>query len=390
MKAIIAGGGIGGLTAALALTRVGVEAEVFERAAELREVGAGIALAENALQVLDLLGLGAAVRAEGFAGIPGLLRTPSGRTLAEVKPDATSAGITGAVVIHRSELLALLAGQVGLGRIHTGFELEGFEQAADGVTVRFGNGEAVKGDVLIGADGVRSRVSAQLFGTRKIRYAGYSAWRAVTEFAAAEKWGIGETWGRGCRFGIAPMSRGRVYWYATRNCPEGGQATAKDRESLLRLFNGWHEPVEDVIRATPAEAILRNDLGDMDPLTHWTQGRVCLLGDAAHPMTPNLGQGACQAIEDAVVLAVCLKSASTVNEGLAAYQRRRIPRTREIVLGSRRVGQLGQWENGLLCRVRDTLMRITPKGIAASQAAALIGFDLLDTDEKKTLDRSLN
>ncbi|HYL84941.1 MAG TPA: FAD-dependent monooxygenase [Candidatus Angelobacter sp.] len=383
MQVIVIGGGIGGLTATIALRRAGIEAHAYERAPALREVGAGISLWANALHALDELGLANAIRPHVLSELHAGLRTWRGAVLSSAASnELTKRFAVPIAVMHRADLLAVLAGQVSSQQLHFDHECTGFVQDAAGVTARFTNGKVVRGDVLIGADGLRSVVRAQLFGDQPPRYAGYTAWRAIvptthTGIASCESWGPGQ------RFGIIPLGDGRVYWYATKNLPEGqrdepGQA----KQNLLRLFRGWHDPVEALIQATDESAILRNDIYDRDPLPRWSENRVTLLGDAAHPMTPNLGQGGCQAIEDAVVLAACLANSHQVDSALRRYQDRRIPRTSAIVLQSRRIGEIGQWENLLLCFLRNAAIRAVPSRIKARQIASVAVYEALTEAER--------
>jgi 2-polyprenyl-6-methoxyphenol hydroxylase-like FAD-dependent oxidoreductase len=383
VKAIVIGGGIGGLTVAIALTRVGIDAQVYERAPVLREVGAGIGLSGNALRVLDGLGLGTAVRSQSIEGIQGGLRNIKGNILFAIPADEFTRQLGVVAVLHRAELLALLTQQVDPGRIHLGREFVGLEQDDKGVTARFENGETAHGHVLVGADGVKSAVRTQLIGERPPRYAGYTAWRSVVESDHSRNLNIIETWGRGRRFGIVPMSCGRIYWFATNNAPEGERDPAgRSRQILSNLFRGWHEPIEALIESANEDSILRNDIYDLDPLQRWVHDRVALLGDAAHPMTPNLGQGACQAIEDAVVLAACLCKSERVDSALAEYQRRRVPRASQFVLRSRLLGSVAQCSNPVLCWMRDTATRLTPRWVAARQLKSPLGFDLLTPSER--------
>jgi 2-polyprenyl-6-methoxyphenol hydroxylase-like FAD-dependent oxidoreductase len=290
-------------------------------------------------------------------------------------------------VMHRADLLAVLASHVSPQQQHLDHECIGFVQDAAGVTARFTNGEVVRGDVLIGADGLRSVVRAQLFGDAPARYAGYTAWRAVVRF---DHPGIVpcESWGRGRRFGIVPMGDGRVYWYATQNAAEGGRdSVGQAKQNLAQLFRGWHDPVEALIESTGDSAILRNDIYDREPLPRWSENRVTLLGDAAHPMTPNLGQGGCQAIEDAVVLAACLARSDHVDSGLRDYQDRRIPRTSGIVLQSRRIGEMAQWENPLLCFMRNVTVRAVPSRMKARQIASVAIYEALTEAERALFSR---
>jgi 2-polyprenyl-6-methoxyphenol hydroxylase-like FAD-dependent oxidoreductase len=357
-KALVIGGGIGGLACAVALRRVGWETDVFERAPELTEVGAGLSLWRNALAALDRIGLLESLRALGVEGQTGAFRTPSGETLLAMKA-ATTDTASGRIILllHRAELLDVLHRAAGLEDVRLGARCIGLEQVAAAVTARFEDGGEARGDLLVGADGLRSTVRSALFGPVPPRYGGYTAWRALTRFDHA-RLTPGETWGRGRRFGQWGMTAGRVYWYATESAPEGqGDPTEGRKQGLLNLFRGWHEPVEELIEATDEQAILRNDVYDRPALRRWSVGRATLLGDAAHPMTPDMGQGACQAIEDAVVLADCLSRCAEVAEALRSYESRRIPRTRRVVRESRQAGMIAQWSNPVMCRFREAMLR---------------------------------
>ena len=383
-EVLIIGGGIGGLTAAIACGRLGIDAHVYERAPVLREVGAGIALSAAAVGVLDTLGLGSAVREQCSERLQGGLKNARGDTLFAISQDQFSRQLGSVAVLHRAELLSMLTREIDPARIHLGCECVGFAQNGEGVTARFANGESAQGDVLIGADGLKSAIRAALLGDLRPRYAGYTAWRAVVDWDGVRTLDIVETWGCGRRFGMVPMSRGRIYWFATHNTPEGQRdPPGESREILSRLFRGWHDPIEALIAAAPESAILRNDIYDLDPLSQWVRDRVALLGDAAHPMTPNLGQGACQAIEDAAVLAACLHAHDNVAPALLEYQRRRVPRASQFVKRSRSLGIVAQCENPLLCWVRDTATRLTPQWVATRQLRSTLGGEILTPAESR-------
>src|SRR6266566_3493767 len=315
----IIGGGIGGLAAASALQRQGIQVAVFERNPELREIGAGLTLWANGVQVLRQLGL-----ADALARVSAPLThfecwSWRGKRLGRMRLDAMER-LVGApnIGIHRAELLRL----------------------------------------LVGADGLHSVIREQLLGKQPPRYSGYTCWRGVAVFEDQHvSPGISsETWGRGLRFGMLPIGNGRVFWYATHNCPAGGQDRAGEwKANLLRLFQGWREPIEQLIAATDEGAILRNDIFDRRPVRHWGNGPVTLLGDAAHPPTPNLGQGACQALEDALVLADCLADQREPVAALRAYEGSRMKRSAAIIEQSYLFGKIGQWEHPLLCSLRDGL-----------------------------------
>jgi 2-polyprenyl-6-methoxyphenol hydroxylase-like FAD-dependent oxidoreductase len=383
MKAIIIGGGIGGLTAAIALETAGIEAHVYERASCLGEVGAGISLWANAINALDQLGLTSSIRPRLLSQVHSDVRTWRGELLSSLASDGLTGGNGVTVgVMHRAELLAALISHLNPGRIHLDHECTGFTQDAMGVEAQFANRKSSNGDLLIGADGLRSVVRSQLFGDIPPRYAGYTGWRAVVDFKRFTLVPC-ESWGRGRRFGAIPMNDGRVYWYATNNAPERERdAPGKIKQNLMQLFRGWHDSIEALIEAADESAILRNDIYDREPLSRWTENRVTLLGDAAHPMTPNLGQGGCQAIEDAVVLAACLRASTAVESGLLRYQDRRIPRTSRIALTSRRLGEIAQLENPLLCFTRNMVVRATPTWATARQVKSVVSYAPLSEQEQ--------
>jgi 2-polyprenyl-6-methoxyphenol hydroxylase-like FAD-dependent oxidoreductase len=375
MRVLIVGAGIGGLTAAIALRRKGLEVEVYERAAELTDVGAGISLWPNALKALYQLGMQPALEALSFVSAEGALRTSRGAVLSRTtaREFVTRLGLP-VMVFHRAELLTVLVAAAHDVPIHRGHECHLVEQDAARVTARFANGGQASGDVLVGADGLRSIVRQQVAVPGELRYSGYTAWRGIasvdtTALAAGESIGCGQ------RFGLAPIAGGRVYWYATANRPEGQRdPPGRTKVTLGAMFASWHSPIPSVIAATDEGAILRNDIYDRDPAGRWGSGRITLLGDAAHPMTPNLGQGACQAIEDGLVLARALGRGEDAEPSLRRYEAERMPRTRFVVTASRRVGQMFQMESPALCRVRDVMMRLMPPALTYRSLTRLAAY----------------
>ena len=264
---------------------------------------------------------------------------------------------------------------LGADHINVGYECTGFDHHDDAVGVRFSNGEDVEGDFLIGADGIQSVVRAQIHGPEGPRFAGYTAWRAVATFEMEPE--ISESWGHGRRFGIVPIGNGRVYWFATKNALEGELESANRRkQELQKLFEGWHQPIEALIDATDSDLILRNDVYDRVPLkVAWGEGLVTLLDDAAHPTTPNLGQGACQAIEDAIVLAGIFRGSASVEAALRKYEGQRRARTAYITNLSWRLGKMSQWENPTASWLRNTFLRAVPLSIQRRQLAKVLKFD---------------
>lgn len=373
LRAVIVGAGIGGLTAAIALRRLGIEVVVYERTAYPRPAGAGLTLAPNASLVLQELGLLDAVRARGAMMTAGEVRDLKGRCLQRVPIGQVSRELGVPMIgIHRAALQEILLDTLGCDRVRLGREVIDIRAIDSGAVGTFADGEERTADLLIGADGLHSVVRNRLHGSAPPRYAGYTSWRGVVEGSVARlEDGVSvESWGCGMRFGMVPIGDGLVYWFATANVPQG--TPLRDRTALLSRFGNWHPPIPAVIEATDAERLIQTDIVDRPPLATWGRGRVTLLGDAAHPMTPNLGQGACQAIEDALVLADCLSRAGNIEAGLRTYERLRRPRTAAITLQSRRFGRLGQLQHPLARRFRDALLRMTPDSVALRQTRQVV------------------
>ena len=376
MRVIVVGAGIGGLTTAIALSRKKIDVEIYERSTRLADVGAGVSLWPNALKALHQLGMKAALDAMSCVSKVGALRTSDGRFLSRTTATefVRRFGYP-TTVFHRAELLEALVQAAGTIPIHLGRQCRDFEQAGDQVTVHFSDGGHATADALVGADGLRSIVRERLGIPGALKYSGYTAWRGVAPFETSDLI-AGETFGCGQRFGLVPLIGNRVYWYATDNLPEGGReepAAAQGR--LLERFRTWHSPISAVIAATDANAILRNDIYDRDPADRWGEGRVTLVGDAAHPMTPNLGQGGCQAIEDGLVLARHLDGGQDVPTALRSYESERIPRTSSIVTTSRRVGRMGQIESPIFCKLRNAALGLMPLSMTYRSLESVAGFE---------------
>ncbi|WP_440106079.1 FAD-dependent monooxygenase [Streptosporangium sp. H16] len=381
-RAIVVGGGIGGLAAAVALRRIGWQAVVLERAAELGEIGAGMSQAPNAMRALAELGVGEQARA---AGVPtysaGNLRLPDGRYLQRARlGDATPL-----LAFHRADLHRVLLEAVPAGWVRTGAEITGIQHDSSAVTVTWSGGEA-GADLLIGADGIGSTVRRLLWpDAPPPRFLGRTAWLGIaaasTEagtgaFAGADGLSGSVTMGPGGYFLIHPISRGRAYWAYVTTAEKVGVRYPEEKSEAARRLASWHEPIPALIAATPDEAVIHIDICDLDPLPTYVRGRAVLLGDAAHAMSPDRGQGAGQSLEDAVVLAAALADESTagpagafmVEAALRRYDAERRPRTQATARGARADGR--RTTSAAAHRALVTMIRLMPaplwrKGIAA-------------------------
>jgi 2-polyprenyl-6-methoxyphenol hydroxylase-like FAD-dependent oxidoreductase len=380
-KVLIIGGGVAGLTAAIALRRAGIESVVFERADELRKVsvGGGLHIWPNAIKALRQIDLGDRVEGIGAAVEHSHFRTWRGELLADL-PVGESSRKVGAVTVgvSRGELHALLAEVLGGAAIRLGAECVGFAQDPAGVVARFADGSEERGDLLIGADGLRSVVRSQLLGPDEPRYSGYTSWLALVDLSggAAPADVLTVMFGRGSRFIYYHVGGGRFGWIANKNTPAGGTDSDGPKAAALRTYEGWAEPVATLIGNTDESRIVRMDLCDRPPVKQWGEGRVTLLGDAAHPMTPNIAQGACQGIEDAVVLMKSLASDSDGVAALRAYEALRQSRTATLTKRSRTVGAIGQWESPILCALRDRVLLKGFQKAAVKNDEKLFAFEV--------------
>lgn len=424
----------------MGLQRAGANVTVFERARTLRAGGSGLSIFANGLSALETLGLREAFDAvtdpsvEGFAAGQ---RRADGRWIAQVPNDSVGAlRIVDRADLHRILLDALAPETVRTGSAVTVTGTDGtlsITAGSESVDTTGTTSTPVPGsasgsknsgappsteenfDLVIGADGLHSRVRTVVDGEPAApQYSGYSAWRGITSVPVDLAGEAGESVGHGRRFGIAPLADCRVYWFGVANMPQNA-VFADEKATVEQMFTGWHSPIADLIAATPAEEVRRTPISDLSRrLARFHRGRVVLLGDAAHSMTPNLGQGGGQALEDAATLTVLLtpligkspgsgtsrpgrtveqdsatgagpragvtpdqdpgKSASAppnLAAALGRYDSLRRPRTQSIAQKSRLMGQLFQLESPLLARLRNAVFSAVPSRIIAAQAASV-------------------
>ena len=378
-RALVIGAGIAGLATAIALQRAGRDVLVLERAPQLREVGAGISLWPNAIKALRGLGVGDAVEAAGAPARDAAFRNWRGAQLG-VSITARLERRFGAplVLIHRARLQAVMRRALGPDAVRLGTECAAVDRGGDAVAVRLVGGGVERGAVIIGADGLHSRVRSALSHDSPPRYAGFTAWRGVVPLddALGRRIAGGESLGRGSVFGVAALDGSQAYWWAgMRRHESPGDTPQVEKSSLLRAFADWHDPIPELVAATPPDAIIRTCLYDRPPLERLSVGRIALAGDAAHPMLPNLGQGACQAIEDAVVLGEELAGPDVV-AALERYSARRRAHTADVVRASRQMSRVAHLRGPVAAGLRDALLRASPPSVTLRRLDPIVGHVL--------------
>jgi 2-polyprenyl-6-methoxyphenol hydroxylase-like FAD-dependent oxidoreductase len=387
-RALIVGAGPAGLTAAIALTRIGIEVRLFERASELGKAGAGLGVQSNALRALQKLGIGDRIAAAGTELRVQEIRNIRGRLLFSFPQGevADEYGTPTISLLRADVQLALVdAVQQGVLRLHS--ECVAVEQDSEGVTIELADGRRERGALLIGADGGRSVIRKHVYGAADAppRYSGFTSWRAVVEMSPDTlPPDTSRTFlGAGRQFVMFPVGANRIYWGLLKREPEGAtNPTSGLRELLIEHLRGFPEVTRRLVEATDEARILRADICDRDPERTWVKGRVVLVGDAAHMTTPFIGQGAGISMEDAIVLAKELSLTDGLRDqrmlvnALESFQRARMPRCAKIVLTSRRRGRLLSLSNPAVASVRNTALRAVPAAFWRKAIASSIKYDL--------------
>ncbi|OAQ52666.1 zeaxanthin epoxidase [Natrinema mahii] len=363
----VVGGGICGLTTAIALEQRGFEPTVYEAASDYRPVGAGILLQANALLVFDRLGIVDRVRAAGQPLEDVQLRSPSGRILSRFDLDGVERSEFGygAVAIYRPDLQRILLDELNTA-VETGTACEGVD-ATETPTVRFDDGTRVRPDVVVGADGIHSTVRDAIVPAVELRTLDSVAYRAIAEIdlpPAHRALGF-EVWGDGTYAGGAPIGDDRFYWFATTPGRQAETATAApDQLSALRdRLVDYSDPIPTVVDSLEPDDVVVTALEDVPPLERWSRGSVVLAGDAAHGMYPFAGQGAAQAIEDALALAHSIAAREDPSAAIDAYVAERKPRAERIRSESHRLGTLGTIRSTVGCRLRNLAFDCCPDAV---------------------------
>ncbi len=374
----IVGGGIAGLTTALALQKIGLQPIIFESASEIKEIGAGLGLGANAINAFSHLGIKEEVMAAGSFLSFFTVYDQQGKQI--TKTDSVSVSKKYGLdnfTIHRADLHQLLLSKIDSKNIYTNKRAESVLQKGNNVTIRFRNGSTHDTNYVIAADGINSLIRKQLLPGSEPRYAGYTCWRAVIDNTQLQIKDSSETWGRKGRFGIVPLKQNRIYWFACINAAEQDMRMKQfNVQHLLEHFKSYHHPIPAILQETKNENLIWNDIIDLKPVNQFAFDNVLLTGDAAHATTPNLGQGACQAIEDAVILAGEIKKDNDIKAAFKRFEQRRIKRVHWIVNTSWQIGKIAQLENPLLIGIRDAAFRLMPATIQDRQFKKLYEVDL--------------
>lgn len=359
-SALIVGAGIGGLSAGIALRRIGWNVRIFERAPSPRELGFGLGLAPNAMAALRELGVADVVMARGFEPVSGELRRPDGTVVkrAELPPGTLKGPM---VIALRPALHGALLDAVGADTITLDTQVTGFDTSGDRVALEVLNGPAVEGDLLVGADGIDSVIRRALHPSEAPpRSSGIVAVRGAVQGAVAHLGGLGAVFylGRGVESVIVRASDTGIYWFcsmAMELIPPG----QRDPKAIIDLVSPLFDATFRAVTGT-TEDLRCDELVDRDPIESWGTGAVTLLGDAAHPLLPHTGQGAAQAIVDAVSLAAALRRDENVPRALRAYERERQPKTAALVAQGRRTAAIMRMTHPVACALRELVARAMP------------------------------
>lgn len=371
---LIIGAGIAGLTTAIALQQKGIDFLVMEAVPEINAVGAGISLAGNAMRVLKKLEVDQEIKQNGHLISSMIIQDQNGKFISIMDAEKLSKenGFEN-VAIHRGALHEVLLKKIDKNKIITGKKAIGFEQREGGIRILFEDGTYSDASGAILADGIHSTIRKKLIPDSMPRYSGYTCWRGIAE----NKWGIEkkafETWGSEGRFGYVPIGNNQIYWFACKNAPARDPLMkAWTIQDLKKNFQSFANPIPSILENTPDEELIWSDIADLKPLRQFAFGRILLIGDAGHATTPNLGQGACMGMEDAITVADVLLESNDVEVAFKRFEDKRIQRTRFIVNKSYTLGRLAQLENKLLIALRNMAMRLTPNWVNEKQVAKVL------------------
>lgn len=366
MNLIVIGGGIGGLCTVYALQQQGLDVHVYDAASSFKPIGAGIGIGSNAMQALVKLGIGEAIQQNGTILKTQLFLNKKGTILNSIDFSSFQKRFGQSnITIQRADLHQALYDQLLPHTLHLHKRCIQVEQLEDGCIVHFEDGTTVTCDYVIAADGLHSPIRQQYVPNSKPRYAGYMCWRGVAKAGdLVQPHTSVEIWDSIGRFGYAPIKDGQVYWFACVNAREQDPFLHHlEKEQIAYLFKDFPQPIAELIRQTDQELILTHDLYDLKPIQTYHFNRCILLGDAAHATTPNMGQGAGQAIEDALVFSQALHDFKDFQQAATYYNQKRHAKTKKVTTLSRKIGWAAQWENPLLTKSRDFVFPFIPSAL---------------------------
>jgi 2-polyprenyl-6-methoxyphenol hydroxylase-like FAD-dependent oxidoreductase len=369
-RIVVVGAGIAGLATAVALQQRGYDAAIVEKRADT-STGAGISIWPNALAALDHLGLGDAVRAAGGRITAGALRWYNGAWLRRPAPERfVSALGEPLVVLQRSVLRDILTDALATGTVEYGLGVTEMTATADGVCLRLSDATMRTTDAVIGADGTHSVIARHLNGPLRHRYVGYTAWRGMARYAIDPAL-AGETLGPGVETGHVPTGPELTYWFATERAPEGRRSPEGESTYLRTKLASWAEPIPSLLEKTAPADVVRDDLYDRAPARHWAHGPVVLVGDAAHPMRPHLGQGGCQGLEDAAIVAAFVDQTADLSTAFARFAAFRRPRITSLVRESAWIGKAANLRPAFLSAAASRASVLIPEALLSRHMAAV-------------------
>ncbi|OFD80191.1 MULTISPECIES: FAD-dependent monooxygenase [Bacillus cereus group] len=373
---MIIGGGIAGLCAAISLQKIGLDVKVYDKNTEPTVAGAGIIIAPNAMQALEPYGISEQIKKLGNGSDGFNLVSEKGSILSKLTIPTCYPKMYS---IHRKNLHQLLLSKLQEGTVERGKECVKIEQNEENaLKILFQDGSEAFGNILIAADGIHSVVRKQVTQCDGYRYAGYTCWRGVTP---AHNLSLTndfiETWGTNGRFGIVPLPNNEVYWYALINAKARDRKyTAYTTADLYSHFKNYHNPIPVILKNAYDVNMIHRDIVDITPMKQFFDKRIVFIGDAAHALTPNLGQGACQAIEDAIILAECIKNNVHYRQAFIEYEQKRRNRIKKISNTAWNIGKMAQMESKPLIILRNQVMKHVPKWVSDRQAHELYSFHL--------------
>jgi len=371
----IIGAGIAGLALAIHFEKSNIPYQIYEQAPSFKTVGAGILLANNAMQIFNHLGLAAKLSDKGNRIVQLNLVDQNLGILSEMSmTDFEQQYNVSNIAIHRADLQECMLKEISHENIHMGYQLTDITEQE----LIFNDKEQLPKGIVIGADGIHSTVRKLTFGDRKIDFARQICWRGVVDFKLPKKYTnqFNESWGDGARFGFAQINNTQVYWFAL--CNYKNSMSEWDGKDWRQSFRSFNPLVSELLNTTPDSSVHRAPISQLKLLDKWYNGSTCLIGDACHAMTPNMGQGAGQGIEDAHTLSQCLQKSNSIEEGFQQFQNLRFKKVKSIVQTSWRIGKVAQLESKIARYIRNMVLKSTPKFISQNQSAKVIQLTQLN------------